>query len=238
MQVHLQNPFINVSFSDMLYYGGNQNISDDSSIRRCGCGLISVLDSIIYYSRSTQEVNCSLFLKEYGIPADVFQTIPGDLYNRALKDLLKKYFLMIYPVGITGFSLSAGFNRLTRDYGIPLHSVWSVRRKNIMRDIELMLGKEIPVIISIGRRIELSRQNKGLIMREESFLPYVKRCGAAYVKSHYVTVTGIEGTSMIVSSWGRKFRLPVEDYLTYANNPLDSLLSNILYIYNTKEKKV
>ena len=47
----LKNEFISVSKEGLVSYGGNQTWSENAVIRKCGCGVISSLDLLLYLGR-------------------------------------------------------------------------------------------------------------------------------------------------------------------------------------------
>ena len=51
--VELKNSFISVSYDRIESYGGNQRLSKDPVIKKCGCGIVAALDTLLYlcYSR-------------------------------------------------------------------------------------------------------------------------------------------------------------------------------------------
>ena len=129
--IGLQKPYVNVQRGPERSYGGSQMWSERETIRRCGCGPVAAMDLLLYLENHTSPI----------ASAD---------YVRELQAITKKYFFLIRPFGINGISFVFGLNRLLRDRGLPYRAAWETSRKQLWPRIEEMLGRDLPVILSVG----------------------------------------------------------------------------------------
>lgn len=207
--IGLQKPYVNVQRGLERSYGGSQMWSERETIRRCGCGPVAAMDLLLYLENRTSPI----------ASAD---------YERELQAITKKYFFLIRPFGINGISFVFGLNRLLRDRGLPYRAAWETSRKQLWPRIEEMLGRDLPVILSVGPNFPRTWAGD-----QVDFYVRLKNGGyrpATKTKSHYVTATGIDETWLRISSWGREYYILRKDYDDYARYSSIPLLTNIVYL--------
>ena len=210
----LRKPFPGIRKEKQISYGGNQMWSDNTVIRGCGCGPVAALDLLHY-------------LSEEGLRAP----ISVDYYNTELRGLCRWYLPLIPHFGINGIALAMGLNRLFRDRGLPYRAVWSCSGRRLWERVEEMLQRDLPVILSIGPSFPA-------IWQKQKLPVYVRRTDgsfwpAASIKSHYVTVTGLDEDWARISSWGRKYYLNRKEYHDFVKKHSSFLFSNIVYVKPT-----
>lgn len=217
----LRHPLLSVVNGIHSSYGGSQRLSHSNTIKGAGCGLVAVCDLFKYLNDFHPDCSCEIF--------DDLQ--PGEAidvrnYNRLL-DKLRSYFPIIPKLGINGVMLSLGINAFFLHYGYPYVAVWGVSPKNLWLRIAEMLDRDIPVIIGVG-------PNFPLIWQKHKTNLYAERAGdirkVSSVKSHFMTVTGMDEKWLILSSWGRKYYIDRNEYREYVSKHSGSFASNIVYI--------
>lgn len=203
-------------------YGGSQKLSDNKVIQSSGCGLVAACDLFLYMHRNLEGCCCNLFasLPSSG-PVNINE------YNGLLKSL-RAYFPLIPNYGINGLMLCLGINAFFIRYAFPYKAAWGIRADKLWERIEKMLSQDIPVIISIGPNLSLSRQKyKADLYTEKKDGELIR---SAKVCAHYMTLTAIDEEWLTVSSWGRKYYIRRCDYQIYVKHHSSSLFSNIVYI--------
>jgi hypothetical protein len=63
-----------------------------------------------------------------------------------------------------------------------------------------------------------------------AFTPGGEMRHACSIKSHYVTVTGMDDSRFRISSWGREYYIDRQEYFSYIRRHSGSLVSNIVFI--------
>lgn len=199
-------------------YGGNQMLFANLTMQRCGCGLVGVLDILLYLHRY------------HSLQVDFLRELPeGELtaqqYESAANYLKKHGIPLVYPLGTTGLHLAAGLNYQFRKNRIPLHSHWYVPKERLWSEIEEMLKQDLPVIMSAGDHFPDFWKKGGLrlYLTQEPDSPYVEAL------SHYFTVTGMEEEWLRVSSWGVKYYIRRREFEAFVKTSTP-LFSSILKI--------
>lgn len=213
----------------MPTYGGNQMLSPRKSVRRCGCGPVAASDLIIYLTHNRPE--CAM-KPAPRIPASV--SVGKDDYFRFLDSLRRLYVPTLYPFGVNGLVLAAGVALYFLVHRMPLRAFWCCSRRKIMPRIQDMLTRDIPVVLAIGPNFPIffsSRHKLQLYIRTSD--GYVPRTG---INAHYVTVTGIEGEWLRISSWGNEYYINRGEYDNYIRKYSNPLFSNILYVKDRKKR--
>lgn len=219
----LQNDYPSVSRGIGCTYGGSQLLADDDVMKKVGCGVVAVLDLLIYLNRKNRVDNGRLSrdVSEHG-------PVRLETYNTLLNELRRRYLPLIPGHGINGWMLALGINRFFIKNRMPYYAFWGVPYSLIWQRIEEMLREDIPVILSIGPNFPLLWQKKELTLHIQTsdggFYP-----GPA-THAHYVTVTGMDDTWLQISSWGRKYFINRNEYLQYVKAHSARLVSNILYV--------
>lgn len=199
-------------------------LSDDREIRECGCGLTGAAELLVYLCR------CRGIHNEL-IPEELFSdSIPPEIYDGFMKRL-RRYIPIVPPFGATGVGLAVGVNLLFRRCGLKLRAYWKMSSKDLFSDIEDMLKRDIPVIMSAG-------PNFPFFWHKEAVDLYMPRRDGGFEKSasihsHYVIVTGTDGERLRISSWGREFFVSIPEYRDYVRRHSNYIVSNILYVKET-----
>lgn len=202
--------YIRIKKDRQIFYGGNQSIHPSPLVQKYGCGYIAAAD-VCYYLNHIGHI------------------LPYEEYAAYLEQV-RKYF-RIFPVfGMNGFMVSASLNRLFRKYHMPYRSHWKILPpgKKSRQEIEGMLSQGIPVILLVG-------QNFPNFFGKEKISLYRETTSGAIVKStsfhkHFLVATGICGEDLLVSSWGRKYRLRWQDYMDYARKHSKYFCTNYMVI--------
>lgn len=203
-------------------YGGSQKLSENKTIRSSGCGPVAACDLFLYMHRHHEYCNSNLF-------ASLPSSGPIDIksYDNLLSSL-SFYFPLIPNYGISGFMLTLGINSFFIRHSFPYIAVWGIRADIMWERIEKMLSQDIPVIISVGPNLSLSRHKYKTDMYSLDRHGQLKR--SAKVNAHFMTVTAIDDQWLTLSSWGRKYFISRSDYRIYSKHHSGSLFSNIVYI--------
>lgn len=213
--------YTRVCRDNLLSYGGNQLWSDSSSIRKCGCGPVAALDLTLYLSRRRSIINIYSEDLDDGV-------IPLPSYNKLLRRVCGKYFPIVPPFGINGVALAFGLNRLLRDADLPYRANWCFSGKRILERIVEMLKKNIPVILAIGQNFPKVWKNTRLDLYGRTVDGSYKKTGAT--KAHYVSITGIDGEWLRISSWGKVYYVNFLEFKRYASESSLHAVCNIVYI--------
>lgn len=220
----ISSPYLAVQTGSALSYGGNQTLSDNNTIKKCGCGIVAALDLVIYLN-----AKCRGSEKK----AADRQQIPLSSYNRYLHILSRKYFPLIPHFGMNGLVLIAGLNRLFHSLSLPFKAEWKVSEIKMEDRIAEMLTRDIPVILAIGPNFPTVWQQNRLTLYKKSAIEDYRKYSAA--KAHFVTVTGIDEKWMRISSWGKELYISRAEYHRYVEAHSTPILSNIVYIHTTAE---
>lgn len=219
MMIELKHQYPGVILADgRKSYGGNQMLSPDKVMRRCGCGIVAAADLLLYIHR-------------YHQPLPLFDSVVDDLrqadYEALLQSLRRRHFPLFYPVGMNGISLALGLNHLFRKNDLALRARWDMSESMLWSRMEDMLQRDIPVILSIGPNFpKLWKSGKEKLYR----LDNGEQRAATETRAHYVTVTGMDEKWLRISSWGKEYYLSREEYETYRADISSALVSNIVYI--------
>ena len=219
----LKNPYPAVEKGSGATYGGNQGSSASRAVRRCGCGLVSCLDLLLYISAGHTGWHVRIL--------DQIQDqrpVPPAAYDALLQQLCRRYFPIFPPIGMNALVMAAGLNRIFRAEHIPLRARWSVPKEQFWPSIEAMLAADLPVILAIGPNFPfLWQKNKCGLYCETPENGMRRACAT---KAHYVNITGMNDEWMRVSSWGRMYYIRREEYADYVQQHSNYLLSNLLLL--------
>lgn len=211
--------------------GGNQEwfrALGYDDIADYGCGVVAACNLLICYLK--------LKYKNTDISKESFLEFAILIY--------KKYMNIPdipFIKGMTGFGVTRGINRYFKYNNIALKFKWGTGY-NILPKIKKSLESGLPVILGIGPEI-----SPVYILKK--ILPFLKYKQKDHYKgvlitdiltgkklwahSHYVTVYGIieeySDIIMLISSWGRGYKLSYKDFTKYQKSTiLGFLLSNIV----------
>ena len=221
--VFIQNNYISVDNGLRRTFGGNQMASASRTMREVGCGVIAALDLLLYLCRFHSDCECGFFAA-----AAEDGCIDEREYDELAQKLSRRFFPMIPKLGINGLMLAAGLNRFFRHYSLPYRAGWGFCSGKLFAEIENMLARDIPVVLSVGPNFPLFWQNHELsFYASRSDGTLYRACG---IKAHYVTVTGIDAQRLQISSWGRVYYIDRGEYMDYIRRHSGSIVSNIVKI--------
>ncbi len=209
----LKYPYLSVSDGVRTSYGGSQMRSEKPVIRRCGCGPVAALDTIWYLEHRGEEKPLAL-----------------STYNTMLSSICHLYFPLVPPFGINGLAFSVGMNRLLRAHGLPYRAVWMLSGARLWQRIEDMLGRDLPVILSVGPNFPAFWQNNRLPFYIRTQDGTYRR--AAATKGHFVVATGIDDEWVQISSWGRAYYIKRSEYDDYTKENSLYAFSNLVYLHD------
>ena len=213
--VCLNHPYPQISDGLHLSCGGNQMRSDKAVIRKCGCGPVAALDLILYLEHRGE--NTPIALSDY---------------NAMLTAFCFRYFPLIPPFGINGPVFTLGLNRLLHDRGLPYRAFWMLSGAKLWSRTEDMLGRDLPVILSVGPNFPAFwRGNRLPFYLRSSDGSYRK---ATSTKGHFVTATGIDAQWVRISSWGKEYYINRGEYERYTKENSLYAFSNLIYLRKVK----
>lgn len=216
----LQHRLPAVTEDGMRYAGGSQLLLQGSA-RGVGCGLVGAACLLQYLT---------LY---HGLPVSDFpelasETLEADCFRHLCRRLQRRYLPLIPHFGINGLGLAFGINLFFRHRKAPFRARWCCSRKHFEQRLWDMLSRDIPVILAVGPNFPLLLGKEKLPfyrMQEEG-----RTKEACRVNSHYVIATACDGDSITVSSWGRWYRISLEEYRRYMKETSLPLVTNLLEI--------
>lgn len=214
----LKHSYLSVLHAGRLSCGGNQMLSDSPTIRKCGCGPVAALDAVWYLEHRGETSPLSL-----------------EAYNTELRTLCRRYFPLVPPFGINGIVFVLGLNRLLHDRKLPYRAVWMLSGNKLWPRVADMLGKDLPVILSVGPNFPMVWQNNRLPFYRKTENGEYRRASAA--KGHFVTATGIDESWVRISSWGREYYIDRAEYDSYTRSHSSYAFSNLVYLYTLPSEK-
>lgn len=226
----------------------------DFMIQNYGCGLIAFTDMLAYqvtpqnfifnkndYMEFVYNGNKALPLT--GIPTSINLTIP--VINKPIE---------IEPgIGAPGPQIAATLNSCYTAGNMNYYAYWDccLDDDTMLEEIEGMIDRDIPVIMSIGPHLQDPLSDPGISFYNLNFpgdaLYDITRTEEPYqfvesdqknVSGHYFTVTGIfidnisttRKIMLRISSWGEEYYIDYSEYRTYISNHGDQLTSSIIKI--------
>ncbi len=217
----LSRDFVGIELENRVSYGGNQRLWPEGNMRFCGCGVIAAADLLLYMSLTRPQCRRAL------CPGDK-RALSFQEY-RALAETLNKKFLPLIPRrGINGLGLAAGLNWCFKKYKLPMRCSWQISRGKLWQGLEDMLSRDIPVIFAIGPNFPKVWQKHALPLYKKREDGSLVRSGS--VKAHYVSVTGMDGTHLRISSWGEEYYISREEYMEYLRRHSCAIVCNYLRV--------
>ncbi len=221
--LELKGNYIKINYGSTESYGGNQRLSSDRVVKKCGCGIVAALDSLLYLkSRCSWTV-----VSELGT-FDEEATMSGENYERCLAVMRRKYFPVLYPLGTNGMALALGMSRFFKAHCLPYRAAWFPATAGIWGRMEKMLEEDIPVVCAVGTNFPKFWEKKGLALQVPGTSGGLRP--SADARAHFVTVTGMDEDWMQISSWGKKYYVSRKDFIIYAGSISNPLLCGMLYV--------
>ena len=206
MRTELKRPWPRVRTGETLSCGGSQNWFPDENFRRCGCGVVACADTLLYLTGRSG--------------------LPREEYMRYVNSL-RRYFPLIPRRGIDGVRLAIGFNACLRQNGVNVRAGWSASGGKFWNRLTAQLESDLPAIVAVGPNFPRVWGAEQLpLYRKAEDGRYVE---AARTKGHFLTVTGLDGEWMRVSSWGRELYIERRAYHSYMRRQ-GALFTNLLYL--------
>lgn len=220
--MELKYSLLTIQKGAQITNGGSQMLSENKTMRHCGCGVVSAMDVIEYLHRCHGDGRSAFFAEKTD------GQFTWEQYEPYAERLRRKFLPLIYPVGINGLSLVLGMNRYFRKYDLPYRARWSAPRGKFWQCLTEMLEQDIPVILSIGMGFpNLWHRHRLTFYQKSADGSFHKAADAC---AHYVTVTGLTHEWVRISSWGREFYISRKEFNEHVKNDSRELLSNIVYI--------
>ena len=204
------------------YFGGNQLLFENATMRGYGCGVIAAADLLYYLALKNPD-----YATPYtGIPQS--NQLSFEKYERMCFRLRDSFMPIIPRFGKTGPALAAGLNAYFSRYNIPLKARWCVSHEKLFERIEEMLSNDLPVIFSVGANFPLfwGKKKVNLYTLGQNGNKVI----SAGTRSHFMTVTGLDDEFFQLSSWGIKYYINRKEYLAYVKVHGSSITSNIMYL--------
>ncbi len=220
MQVGLKDPYPGIERSSGATFGGSQRMLKSAVLQRCGCAVIAAVD-MVRYLHLYHSFGHTLFFT--GISQAVH--LPLAVYDLCAMRMQRNFMPVLYPVGVTIFSLTAGLNRYFRKYHVPLEASWGTAKRELWSEIENMLQENLPVILAIGRPVTGLWTDEGLPLYRYKGNQMVK---ATCVKAHYVSVVAISDHWMKIATWGQDYYISRSEFSAYRDRKSLNLLCNIV----------
>lgn len=225
----LKYPYVAVMKENQLFYGGNQSWGKSVTLRKYGCGVIAGTDLFLYLGLHKEYCRG----KELAIEKYENGIFEAEEYMEIIKRMRRKYFPLLPGFGMPGWLLAAGINYYFRRNKIPLKASFGVLGRNIQNRMAAMLSHDIPVILAVGPNFPVPWKKHKLAFYKKTGGNYEEVCRTA---AHYVTVTGIEGQWIKISSWGQEYYIRISEYMDYVKKYSSFLVSNICYIKKQRTK--
>lgn len=204
----LKQPYLQIETPEGLAYGGNQAWFSRRFLKRSACGVISAANLLFYVQGR--------------------HVVKKQEYMEFAKTLWKHYLPVVPGFGMNGLTLMLGLNRCFRKEKMPYRARWNVSAKNMLKRIDEMLSKDLPVILAVGPNFpNIFGKNMLTFYQKDRKGQYFP---AAKTKAHFVTVTAREGEKLCISSWGKEYWLDRMELRAYVRLYSSPLVSNIIYI--------
>ena len=195
MRHHLSEPFWPVSDTA---FGISQNWSSLARIRGWGCGPTAAL-MVLGYLHLYHPLG-------HSAPFHALTAAPSKEICTVLLDTVGKRFFPVLPrYGMNGLTLAACMNLYFCRYRMPFQAIWCSQREKALERMGQMLDNGIPVIFSVGPDFPLLWQKHPLPLYTS---PHAA-AASTMVRAHYMVATGMENGWLELSSWGRKYYLPL-----------------------------
>lgn len=256
----LQRPdYLPIIKNSEKYYGGSQmwfltdhRYSRDYVLHNYGCKTIAIADLFLYLAlqnKTLQTPITALALKKQN-------EINYIDYISYVHTIYRTYAKNKPPMSISGPSIARSVTSYSKAYGLGLKAFWQWKLSyyDMLDRIEEMLGKDIPVILSIGPNTPKLWGRKGIPFyelkeidyrepgsdagkpREEVSKPYYYNPVKQNVNRHYITVTAlikdeVTGRIMLrISSRGRQYYINYEEYRDYIETWGGTFTSSLVLI--------
>jgi len=215
--IELRHPYATVDYGGSRSVGGNQMRAQKKIMRQAGCGVVAAADLTLYLG--AHRAGCGALARS-ALP------LPFPEYETYLETLRRRYLPLIPRFGLNGLMLVWGLNRIFMKNRVPLRAGWGVRSGKLWPTVTHMLASDLPVILSVGPNLpRFWRRRKLTFYRKTETGELVP---AAFVRAHYVTVTGLDDTHLRIASWGGEYFISRDEFTRYAARDSTRIFSNIV----------
>lgn len=265
--IELSNPYyLPVIKDSCTYYGGSQmwfpkksRLSKDYILHNYGCGTIATADILLYLAMQNEALRTDLTSAVLQKRIDLLHqstanknAVDYESYIPYVRKIDRDYTHTRHIIAVLGPKVARAINSYSHNYSLGLKASWrwKLTYYDMLEIMEEMLGKDIPVILSIGPNWPNLWGKKGVAFYERREIDFYAPDGSQTVKSkpyyyqsveqavngHYVVVTGIikdDITSRImlrISSWGKMYYINYEEYRDYIDSSSSSWLSSLVQI--------
>ncbi len=222
--IGLKYPYPGIEQAGAETLGGNQRMLKSKTLQQCGCGVIAALDLVRYLHLYDSCCRTSFFA---GIEDTT--SLPLPVYDLCALRMMRNFVPVQQPTGTASFLLAAGLNRYFKEYGLALQASWGVPKERLWVEIEEMLQKNLPVILSLGKQFPK-------VWRKEGVRMYRYQAGqmkkSVQAHGHYVTVVAMSERWMKVLSWGQVYYISRDEFLRYRDRESLNLLCNIVRLHS------
>ena len=222
----LRHGYLSVEKGGRNSFGGNQNWFG-GMLEKCGCGIISAADLLWYLEKKANaESSGKLGFEEY------------EQYVRKLR----RSFLLIPYHGMPGFVMAACLDHYLKKRKLGYRAYWGTLPGKFQTTIREMLENDIPVPFCVGPCLTQAFAKKGT----RGLKLYEKRTGddgseqlvwTKTVHSHFMTMTGIEGDWVRVSSWGEEYYISMKELEAFVKKDGLGLFTNIISVRKIRPKR-
>ncbi len=128
------------------------------------------------------------------------QSVPLSVYNSLSRRGASGLSAAHSRRGINGLMLTGGLELFFLRWRMPYSIHWGARG-SLFENIELMLMRDIPVILAVGR---ISRCSGRRTTCRSTAVSWTERSSkSCTARAHYVVVTGMDEEWLRISSWGQ-----------------------------------
>lgn len=195
--------------SQLFFRGNGRKL--DKYRESSGCGIVAINDVLAYLKGQR-----------------VYQNV--EEYKKAFDKAAKMTFWIPVKFGLSFIQQTFGLWFQMRVYRLPYRNTWCFSRRKIFSRVRRMIENDIPAILCIPR--VHGRKAK------TDVLPFYNSQGVRVngANGHFVVVTAItqdEDTKNLffeISSWGVKYYIDYNEYLTFLKHHFNGYLGNIMYI--------
>lgn len=222
MRHTLSHPFWPVATDGGSAFGLSQSWSSHARLRGWGCGPAAALMVLGYLHL--------YHLHGRSSPLQALSAVPTREESAAQLDTVgRRYFPVLPRYGMNGLSLAVCLNRYFRLHRMPYRAAWCSSREKALSRMARMLDHDIPVIFSVGPDFPLLWQKHPLAL----YAAPGDKTPAASVRGHYMIATAMENGWLELSSWGRKYYLPLAAWREHHKYHSGHLVDGIIFIRPT-----
>ena len=226
MEHLLSHPFWPVQTNAGTAFGLSQSWSAYPALRGWGCGPAAAL-MVLGYLHLYHPDSRSSPMKHLTAAPDRKECV--DL----LDSVGRRQFPILPKYGVNGITLAWQMNRYFRRNRIPYRASWCSSREKALSCMAKMLDDDIPVIFSVGPDFPLLWQKHPLDLYGAP--GDTRPCSTA--RAHYMVAVGMKNGWLELSSWGRKYYLPLAAWREHHKYHSGHLVDGIIALRRTHERK-